>query len=343
MRQMPFSHRIYALTTITTQLETLHSNNIIHNDIKAENILISNVRRRTGLEYNVPFMSLIDTGLSFRTNNDFEFDCVHGTMATTSATAAPELLLDTIGYFTSDIYSISPMIGKILGANVVCAYEANIITDPFPQTNVNPEELKFNGFDDYKLFSLRYKIKELEKSINKNQSAQANIDQLKLQLTQLQQQAQEYHEQQRFHFSGVAQEVDRHLMSINLTIEDNADTQYRTSGHDILMLLAQMTKINPYDRPTASELTAVFTMLYNLVNAFEMIQRYNKELEDSNNEDKAILKSALKDYLTVESQLKNLPDNHHHNFVSRYFLETKKSALRRRALQIQRNFLNITK
>ncbi len=242
------------------------------------------------------------------------------------------------------------MMGKMLGANVVCTYEANIIKNHFPQTSVNSNELKFNHYNVYKLRSLKREIDQLEQNIKKTPLEQAVACQLQFELAdkkgelkQLEKEAKVYYEQQRFHFSGVAQEVDRHLMSINFSIEDNADTQDRTSGNDIQFLLEQMTKINPYDRPTASELTAVFTMLYNLANALEMIQRYKTELEHSNNEDKAILKSALKDYLTVESQLKDLPEDHYNKLFPRYFLETKKCALRRYALQIQQNFLNVTK
>ena len=136
---------IAVIYDICKGLEYMHEKGIIHRDIKPDNIMID-------LNNNP---KLIDIGLScttFDANGKQEMCRVEYTSkekvpcclgsAGTPRYQAPEVLLDSVAYFPSDIFS--------LGASI---YVVATGTELFPQVNNMPQLLRATEFDPYPLLS----------------------------------------------------------------------------------------------------------------------------------------------------------------------------------------------
>ena len=121
---LPVEHRIMALSDIAEGLQYLHSNGLVHGDIKPHNVLVA------GSEEELLFKITDYACYKYKTANQFSSRSTSLKQLMTPGYLAPELISEVGSYLdptkASDIYSFS-----------ILAYEVAFVCEPWPVVNMH--------------------------------------------------------------------------------------------------------------------------------------------------------------------------------------------------------------
>ena len=278
---IPVSHRFNSLNSYFTQLSDLHKEGYIHADIKLQNTLITDHRQLnndvvngTGYDGNhiLPFMSIIDLGLSAKVNRAGERLFFKGG---SPAFMANETLENKKTSFAADIYSSMEIALNVLGCDSVSSWgdkdKEHSKLFKYAMDNVDNITKK-----EYKVAKTR--LEELNDFLDIHDKIKfdRSLDQIYL--------SQDSHKHPpNFGFNGLTgpdYSITKQIENLFKTAQQMKDSMPNVEVPDVRFtpnqlkdVMTMMLNENPLARPSASELSEFFANYETMVLQLEVLER----------------------------------------------------------------------